>query len=241
MMAAMLELRSKPRADDAPTSVLTLGPRVALTVTEATQVPMFAHAAPVHCVLNGRMVLAHSERRHVGRTFALPPLTRHVVVSTTSTRGMLAYLDARRYRFEDAQRLAHAWRGFVPGQDDPREAFGDALKYPRRRLDARLERMLDSMEQEGADVAEAARRAGMSESRATHLMTERLGAPPRTWKPWLRLRNAIGEVLRGANFTQAAHRAGFADSAHLTRTSKTMLGVTPTHMVAPTVFGTLEM
>lgn len=73
-------------------------------------------------------------------------------------------------------------------------------------------------------------------------MTEKLGAPPRTWRPWLRLRNAISEIaFRGANCTQAAHRAGFVDSAHLTRTSKAMFGVTPRYMVAPTVFATLEM
>jgi AraC-like DNA-binding protein len=70
-------------------------------------------------------------------------------------------------------------------------------------------------------------------------MTEKLGAPPRTWRPWLRLRKAIGEVIfGGANLTQAADRAGFVDSAHLTRTSKSMLGVTATNMVSPTVFAT---
>jgi AraC-like DNA-binding protein len=102
-----------------------------------------------------------------------------------------------------------------------------------------LETMLDILESENVSVAEAACRAGLSPSRATHLMSDKLGAPPRAWRPWLRLRNAIGEVaFRGANLTQAAHRAGFTDSAHLTRTCKALLGVTPTHMVSPRVFAT---
>lgn len=239
----MLTFHRKSHVGEAAATVLTLAPRVALTVlSQGTNVPLFAHAAPVHCVLIGRMHLAHSGCRHRGEAFALPPLTSHLVLAGQRTGGLIVYLDARRYRFEDAQRLAHKWRGFIPSRDDAREAFGDSLKLPRRRLDARLERMLDILEHECSDVRTAAHHAGISESRATHLMTEKLGAPPRSWRPWLRLRNAIGEVaFRGANFTQAAHRAGFADSAHLTRTSKAMLGLAPTHMVAPTVFATSEM
>jgi AraC-like DNA-binding protein len=237
----MLEMRPKLPSHHDADAVLTLGPRLAVMVTDASKAQLFAHAAPVHCVLVGRMLLAHSQRRQRGDAFALPPVTRHVVVASERTVGLVAFFDARRYRFEDAERMARAWRGFVPGRDDPREAFADALKRPRRRLDARLESLLDILELENVSIAEAAHRAGLSESRATHLMTEKLGAPPRTWRPWLRLRNAIGEVaFHGANLTQAAHRAGFADSAHLTRTSKTMLGVTASHMVAPTVFATLD-
>jgi AraC-like DNA-binding protein len=239
--APMIKVPTTRRSAEMPRSELALGPRLALTVVHGSEVPLFAHAAPVHCVLVGRMLLAHSGRRYVGDAFALPPLTAHTVLSSERGRGVLAYLDARRYRFEDAQRLTRVLRGFVPGRDDPREAFGDALKLPRRRLDPRLETMLDSLECADTDVAEAAHRAGLSGSRATHLMTEKLGAPPRMWRPWLRLRNAIGEVaFRGATLTQAAHRAGFFDAAHLTRTCKAMLGVSPRHMVSPTVFATHE-
>jgi AraC-like DNA-binding protein len=237
----MLEVRLKLPAHNDAESVLTLGPRLALMVVNGSKAQLFAHAAPVHCVLVGRMVLAHSEGRHLGDAFALPPVTQHAVMASERTVGLVAFLDARRYRFEDAERMARLWRGFVPGKDDPREAFGDALKRPRRRLDPRLESLLGLLEHENVTIAEAAHRAGLSETRAAHLMTEKLGAPPRTWRPWLRLRNAIGEVaFRGANLTQAAHRAGFSDSAHLTRTSKTILGVTATHMVSPTVFATLD-
>lgn len=155
-MRSMLEFHPTPFTHEMPTSTLTLGPRIAVALADGPNVPVIAHASPVHCVLIGRMELAYGERRDVGNAFALPPLTQHRVLSTELPRGMVVYLDSRRYRFEDAQRLAQRWRGFVPGEDDAREAFGDALKLPRRRLDARLERMLDSLDLEGCDVREAA-------------------------------------------------------------------------------------
>jgi AraC-like DNA-binding protein len=149
----------------------------------------------------------------------------------------VAYLDARRYRFEDAERLARRWRGFVPGRDDLREALGDALEPPRRRVDARVLRALDALEAERLSISEVARRNSLSESRLTHLVTDTLGAPPRTWRAWFNLQRAIGERLFGsANLTQAAHRAGFADSAHLTRTCKQLTGVRPAQMMPATVY-----
>jgi AraC-like DNA-binding protein len=45
---------------------------------------------------------------------------------------------------------------------------------------------------------------------------------------WLRLQRAACDVMDGASVTAAAHRAG--DSAHLTRTFRRMLGVTPTDL-----------
>jgi AraC-like DNA-binding protein len=58
--------------------------------------------------------------------------------------------------------------------------------------------------------------------------------PPRTW---FTLRRALHETMFGAaNLTQAAHRAGFADSAHLTRTCKRLMGVRPAQMLPRTVY-----
>jgi AraC-like DNA-binding protein len=44
---------------------------------------------------------------------------------------------------------------------------------------------------------------------------------------WLRLRIAITRVQAGDDLTVAAHAAGFADSAHLTRTCRDMFGLPP--------------
>lgn len=39
--------------------------------------------------------------------------------------------------------------------------------------------------------------------------------------------------MRGAGLTEAAHRAGFADSAHLSRTFRAMFGVAPSLLFKP--------
>lgn len=223
-------------------TVLVLSPHVALTTARTAGVRHFERCPPVHSVLLGACRLEAAGRRidSIG-SLALPANVPHTVLELQGPFAGVAYLDARRFRFEDAQRLAEAWRGFVPGQDDLREAMGDALAVRPRRLDARVQRSLAILESEDVSVAQAALRVGLSDSRLTHLMTETLGAPPRTWRTWLRLRHALREtLLGGANLTQAAHRAGFADSAHLTRTCKQLSGVRPAQMLPHVVYAMTE-
>ncbi|HKC46064.1 MAG TPA: helix-turn-helix domain-containing protein, partial [Gemmatimonadales bacterium] len=43
---------------------------------------------------------------------------------------------------------------------------------------------------------------------------------------------AACELVGGAGVSTAAHRAGFADAAHLNRTFRRMLGMTPSQLVA---------
>jgi len=117
-----------------------------------------------------------------------------------------------------------------------RELLGDAIALPQRRIDSRLLSALDALDVDGCAVVEAARAARLSESRLTHLMTDSLGAPPRTWRAWLRLRRAIGRAVLGGTLTEAAHHARFADSAHLTRTSRQLMGVAPSQVMPKTVY-----
>ncbi|MEN3225128.1 MULTISPECIES: AraC family transcriptional regulator [Mycolicibacterium] len=72
-----------------------------------------------------------------------------------------------------------------------------------------------------------AARVGVSTSRLTHLFTEQIGIPLRRYVLWSRLRMAITRVQAGDDLTSAAHGAGFADSAHLTRTTREMFGLAP--------------
>lgn len=66
----------------------------------------------------------------------------------------------------------------------------------------------------------------LSESRFSHLFRNQMGIPVRRYLLWLRLRDAVEQVLDGMSFTYAAHHAGFSDSAHLSRTFKRMSGMT---------------
>lgn len=74
---------------------------------------------------------------------------------------------------------------------------------------------------------EVAAQVGLSASRLTHLFTDQVGIPLRRYVLWLRLRIAITRVQAGDDLTCAAHGAGFADSAHLTRTTREMFGLPP--------------
>ncbi|WP_255420894.1 helix-turn-helix domain-containing protein [Micromonospora sp. HM5-17] len=72
----------------------------------------------------------------------------------------------------------------------------------------------------------------MSASRRGHLFAGRLGFSYPAWRRWRRLLKAVQAVRAGASLTQAAHDAGFADSAHLSRIFRAMFGITPSEALA---------
>ncbi len=75
-----------------------------------------------------------------------------------------------------------------------------------------------------ADLAKAVHR---SPSRLAHRFRVATGVPLRRYVLWRRLRTAGEAAMRGSTLTEAAHLAGFADSAHLTRTFRAMFGIAP--------------
>lgn len=75
-----------------------------------------------------------------------------------------------------------------------------------------------------------ARISGLSQSRFMHVFTESVGVPLRPYILWLRLQRAACDLMSGLTATAAAHNAGFSDAAHLTRTFRRMLGMTPTDL-----------
>jgi AraC-like DNA-binding protein len=72
------------------------------------------------------------------------------------------------------------------------------------------------------DLADA---VGLSESRLTRLFNASLGLSVRRYVQWLRLRHVVFCMAGGDNITTAAHEAGFADLAHLSRTFRSMFGL----------------
>lgn len=74
-------------------------------------------------------------------------------------------------------------------------------------------------------LAEAAALVALSPERLRHLFVQQTGLPFRTYLLWLRLLKAVAAYSAGAPLTEAAHGAGFADSAHLSRTFRRMFGV----------------
>ncbi|MCV7270138.1 MULTISPECIES: helix-turn-helix domain-containing protein [Mycolicibacterium] len=103
--------------------------------------------------------------------------------------------------------------------------YGPAARHPAV-VDA-LRLLPDLVAAGPVSGTELAARVGISASRLTHLFTEQVGIPLRRYVLWSRLRIAITRVQAGDDLTGAAHGAGFADSAHLTRTTREMFGLAP--------------
>lgn len=78
---------------------------------------------------------------------------------------------------------------------------------------------------ESADAL--ASRVHLSPSRFQHLFKEKVGVPIRRYVLWLKMRKALDLAMAGNSLTTAALSAGFADSAHLSRTVRAIMGVAP--------------
>lgn len=74
-------------------------------------------------------------------------------------------------------------------------------------------------------LASAASHICLSHSRARHLFAAQTGLPFKTYVLWLRLERAVALYAGGSSLTEAAHTAGFADSAHLSRTFRRTFGL----------------
>ena len=102
-------------------------------------------------------------------------------------------------------------------------------------LDPRLQRVVTHVRSrlgssDSLSLKTLAALAGMSSGRFMHLFTQSLGVPVRPYIRWLRLQLAACELMDGATASMAAHRAGFSDAAHMTRTFRHMLGTTPSEL-----------
>lgn len=70
----------------------------------------------------------------------------------------------------------------------------------------------------------------LSPSRFAHVFKAAIGVPVRRYLLWLKMRRALDVALEGHSLTTAALSAGFADSAHLSRTVRSMLGIAPEYL-----------
>jgi len=93
-----------------------------------------------------------------------------------------------------------------------------ALKYVNEHLSAPL------------TLKQVASVAYLSPSRFRHLFAEQTGMGLRQYVLWRRFVSVWEHRMNGASLSTAAHAAGFADSAHLTRTSRRMFGMPPSSL-----------
>jgi AraC-like DNA-binding protein len=136
---------------------------------------------------------------------------------------------------ETVDHLAAAARGMQDRADfDPSLLWGEVLDRVAgnwlmpQAPDPRVARVREILKRElpGApSVADLAKAVGLSAGRLIHLWNDELGTSLRRYILWLRLRHVVFCVGIGRNLTEAAHEAGFADSAHLSRTFHSMFGL----------------
>jgi len=92
------------------------------------------------------------------------------------------------------------------------------------RISAAIE-YLQSKATKTSSAREVASQVHLSESRLGHLFKQQVGIPVRRYQMWLRLMDAIDYAFAGHTLTSAAAHAGFADSAHFSRTFQAMFGL----------------
>ncbi|HEX9308533.1 MAG TPA: helix-turn-helix domain-containing protein [Anaeromyxobacter sp.] len=106
-----------------------------------------------------------------------------------------------------------------------------ALPASPRTIHPRVRRVLRMLRSSGVDddtsLEVLAGFVGLSPSRLMHVFTASVGIPLRPYLSWLRVQRAAIAIVTGSPLGDAAHAAGFADAAHMSRTFKRMLGVAP--------------
>jgi AraC family transcriptional regulator len=112
------------------------------------------------------------------------------------------------------------------------------LDFACRTMDPRVQKTLNAVQAlsgHPVSLATMARRVGLSPSRLGKLFRRDVGIPFRRYLLWLRLVNAVEALSDRATLTEAAHRAGFSDSAHFSRTFRRMFGMPPSQLVTRNV------
>ena len=98
--------------------------------------------------------------------------------------------------------------------------------------DERIQRIIDYAShnlEEQLSLEQASRGIHLSPSRLRHLFVEQTGLAFKTYLLWLRLVKAVETYSdEGCSLTEAAHLAGFSDSAHFSRVFRRTFGLPAT-------------
>jgi len=130
------------------------------------------------------------------------------------------------------ERLEHELAHWLQGHTAPHASAADG---PADKRWAAVLQWLDHALEAPVRAEDAARSVGLSSSRFMHWFAEVSGLPFRAYVRWLRLQRAVRTLADGSTLTEAAHWAGFADSAHLTRTFVETFGVRPASLLGASV------
>ncbi len=174
---------------------------------------MQAQDGELHLMVNGAPLQ--------GRRVLVPSMQPHAFIE--SGQPMLAlYTEPLSFRLEQLQN----WQ--AEALAEPQALIEQLQHWPRPALDRRVEQALlgiDALLLEKIDALDLASQVRLSLSQLERLFGDQVGLSIRRLVLWRCLRLALAMVLRGSNLTDAAHAANFADSAHFSRTVRSMFGI----------------
>jgi AraC-like DNA-binding protein len=211
------------------------------------------HPNPVTCVVRGRRgplsVVGQGEQGQsvTGDIVIIRPGIEHHIICGEGGFTVM-YLDGARWPGPGtlAERLEGrlgelALAGMQLDSDAQRE-LRERLDHGQDRLPRKLSAVLADLAAEPMarmNQTELAQRLGLERTQALRLFKESTGTTFRQFKRWTGLQHAARLIVAGALVRTAAMDAGFADTAHLTRTFKQCFGLTPSQAIAglPTISG----
>lgn len=138
----------------------------------------------------------------------------------------IAYLDPRRFDLCDVEMLLHKWQSLRNVENRLDDLLEDIDAVRGRRLNARVTEAL-SLLRESRSPEAIAPMVGLSETKLTRLFNVELGAPPKRWEIWMRLRRGMDLLFLGNSVTAASQETGFADSSHFSRACRAAFGLPP--------------
>lgn len=201
------------------------------------------HPNPVTCVVRGRrgpLTVVGQHQSVTGDIVMIRPDVEHHI--TCGEGGFtVMYLDGARWRGSAplAERLEGrlgelALSGMQLDADAQAE-LRELLDHGQARLPRQLSAALADLAAEPMlrmSQVELAERMGLERTQALRLFKEATGTTFRQFKRWSGLQHAARLIVAGTLVRTAAMDAGFADTAHLTRTFKQCFGLTPSQAIA---------
>lgn len=149
--------------------------------------------------------------------------------------GVMGLDRAAFTRFDDT--LLAAYRGELSIPDAVKlfeNIVATAVEFlpPVKRMDPRVEQAIELLQKDASyPLKELAAKLGLSYDHMSHLFSEAVGLPLRSYQLWQKAYNAGFLFASGRTLTDIAHATGFTDSAHLSHTFKQSYGISPSHLM----------
>lgn len=141
--------------------------------------------------------------------------------------------------FVERVRKGHRELGAAGGMRDLGAAEFDRFFFdeplPQRRLDRRIEGVVEMIKRNPAAAADAescAEAAHLSFSRFLHLFKQEVGVPFRTFRTWKRARGVLNHVKYSGTLANVALDSGYPDSTHFSHCIKSVYGLQPRQIFA---------